>query len=64
MLSGVMLLWFLLTTLAVIFVAWDIRSTPESPVLKAGFVLITCYTGPFDAFLYVLGCREPFTGVA
>ena len=63
MLSGVMLLWFLLTTLAVIFVAWDIRSTPESPVLKAGFVLITCDTGPFGAFLYVLGCREPLPGL-
>jgi hypothetical protein len=63
MLSGVMLLWFLLTTVAVIFVAWDIRSTPESPVLKAGFILITCCTGPFGAFLYVLGCREPLPGL-
>jgi Domain of unknown function (DUF4396) len=63
MLSGVMLLWFLLTAMAVIFVAWDIRSTPESPVLKAGFILLTCYTGPFGAFLYVLGCREPLPGL-
>src|SRR5260370_2026255 len=63
MLSGVMLLWFLLTAMAVIFVAWDIQSTPESPVLKAGFVLLTCYTGPFGAFLYVLGCREPLPGL-
>src|SRR6266404_8086016 len=63
MLSGVMLLWFLLTAMAVIFVAWDIRSTPESPVLKAGFVLLTCYTGPLGAFLYVLGCREPLPGL-
>jgi hypothetical protein len=63
MLSGVMLLWFLLTAMAVIFVTWDIRSTPESPVLKAGFILLTCYTGPFGAFLYVLGCREPLPGL-
>ncbi len=49
--------------MAVIFVAWDIQSTPESPVLKAGFVLLTCYTGPFGAFLYVLGCREPLPGL-
>ena len=63
MLAGVMLLWFLLTAISVIFVAWDIRFTPESPVLKAGFVLLTCYTGPFGAFLYVLGCREPLPGL-
>jgi Domain of unknown function (DUF4396) len=63
MLSGVMLLWFLLAAISVIFVAWDIRSTPESPVLKAGFVLLTCYTGPLGAFLYVLGCREPLPGL-
>jgi hypothetical protein len=63
MLSGVMLLWFLLTALSVIFVAWDIQSTPESPVLKAGFVLLTCYTGPLGAFLYILGCREPLPGL-
>jgi hypothetical protein len=58
MLEGVMLLWFLLAALALLFVAIDIRSTPESPVLKWGFVLLTAYTGVFGAFLYVLGCRE------
>lgn len=63
MLSGVTLLWFVLTFLSVIFVAIDIRSTPESPVLKWAFVLITAYTGPFGAFLYVLGCREPLPGL-
>src|SRR5271170_856679 len=63
MLNGVMLLWFLLTAMAVAFVAIDIRSTPESPVLKIGFVLLTCYTGPVGAFLYVLGCREPLPGL-
>ena len=36
MLDGVMLLWFLLTAAALLFVAIEIRSTPESPVLKWG----------------------------
>ena len=57
-----MFLWFILTGLSVLFVALDIRSTPESPVLKWGFVLLTAYTGPVGAFLYVLGCREPLPG--
>jgi hypothetical protein len=63
MLQGVMLLWFVLTAMAVVFVAVDVRSTPESPVLKWGFVLLTLYTGPLGAFLYVLGCREPLPGL-
>jgi hypothetical protein len=62
MLDGVMLLWFVLAALAVLFVAVDIRSTPESPVMKWGFVLVTAYTGVIGAFLYVLGCREPLPG--
>jgi hypothetical protein len=57
-----MSLWFVLTALSVAFVAFDIRSTPESVVLKWGFVLVTLYTGPFGAFFYVLGCREPLPG--
>ena len=63
MLDGVMLLWFLLTALSLLYVVIDIRSTPESPVLKWGFVLLTAYTGPLGAFLYVLGCREPLPGL-
>ena len=63
MLEGVMLLWFILAALALLFVAIDIRSTPESPVLKWGFVLLTAYTGVLGAFLYVLGCREPLPGL-
>jgi hypothetical protein len=63
MLEGVMLLWFILAALALLFVAIDIRSTPESPVLKWGFVLLSAYTGVFGAFLYVLGCREPLPGL-
>lgn len=63
MLDGVMLLWFLLTALSLVFVVVDIRTTPESPVLKWGFILLTAYTGPLGAFLYVLGCREPLPGM-
>jgi hypothetical protein len=62
MLDGIMLLWFVLAALAVLFVAIDIRSTPESSVMKWGFVLVTAYTGVIGAFLYVLGCREPLPG--
>jgi Domain of unknown function (DUF4396) len=63
MLGGVILLWFVLTGLALLFVMLDIWSTPESRVLKWGFVLITAYTGVIGAFLYVLGCREPLPGL-
>ena len=63
MLDGVMLLWFVFTAASVLFVAIDIRTTPESPVLKWGFVLMTAYSGPLGAFLYVLGCREPLLGL-
>ena len=62
MIDGIVLFWFILTALGLVFVAFDIRSTPESPVLKWGFVLVTGYIGVFGAFLYVLGCREPFPG--
>jgi len=63
MLDGVMLLWFVLAAVSLLFVAIDIRNTPESPVLKWGFVLVTAYTGVVGAFLYVLGCREPLPGL-
>jgi hypothetical protein len=63
LIEGVMLLWFLLTALSVVFVAIDIPSTPEHPVMKWAFVLFTLYSGPFGAFLYVLGCREPPPGM-
>jgi len=58
MLDGVMLLWFLLTALSLLFVVVDIRATPESPILKWGFILLTAYTGPLGAFLYVLGRQD------
>src|SRR5262245_33157342 len=63
MIDGVMLLWFLLAAVSLLFVAIDIRTTPESVVMKWGFVLVTAYTGVVGAFLYVLGCLEPLPGL-
>ncbi len=63
LIDGVMLLWFFLTGLSLVFVALDIRNTPEHPVMKAAFILFTAYAGVFGAFLYVLGCREPLPGL-
>jgi hypothetical protein len=63
MLDGLMLLWFVLAAVSLLFVVVDIRTTPESPVMKWGFVLVTAYTGVVSAFLYVLGCREPLPGL-
>ena len=63
MLDGVMLLWFILVGISLLFVALDIPHTPESKILKWGFILVTAYTGPLGAFLYVLGCREPLPGL-
>ena len=62
MLAGVILLWFIEVVVAVAFVAWDIRRTPEAAVMKWGFVVFTAYSGLFGALLYVLSCREPLPG--
>src|SRR5262249_4433361 len=58
-----MVLWFVLAAASLLFDAVDSRPTPESAVLKWGFVLLTAYTGVIGAFLYVLGCREPLPGL-
>ncbi|MFD4261601.1 DUF4396 domain-containing protein [Streptomyces sp. NPDC058534] len=62
MLEGVMLLWFIQVVLGVLFVAIDIRTTPEATVMKWGFVIIIAFSGLFGALLYVLSCREPLPG--
>ena len=63
MLDGAMLMWWILTIPSFLFVVIDIsRTTPESPVLKWAFVILTAFTGPLGAFFYVLGCREPLRG--
>ncbi len=62
MIEGIILTWFVLTALSLIFVVIDIPKTPESIVLKWAFVILVIFTGPFGAFFYVLGCREPLKG--
>src|SRR5674476_1064736 len=63
MLDGVMLLWFAEVVASFVFVASDIKRTPESPVLMWGFVIVTLFTGPIGLVLYILSCREPLPGV-
>ncbi|NYI40343.1 hypothetical protein [Demequina lutea] len=63
MLDGIMLLWFAEVLTSFAFVAIDIARTPESPVLKWGFVIVTLFTGPIGLVLYILSCREPLPGV-
>ena len=58
LLESVMMIWFVLTAMAVLYVAIDIRHTPENPVMKWGFILITLFFGPVGALLYIFGCRK------
>ncbi len=51
MLDGVTLLWFLPSAASLLFVAIDLKTTPESQVMKWGFALVTAYTGVIGAFL-------------
>jgi hypothetical protein len=56
-------LWFLLTALALAYVAWDAFTvTPQPVIMKWGWLLMTLYTGPLGAVLYVLSCQEPAPG--
>lgn len=55
--------WFALTALSAAYVAWDaFRRNPEMTVMKWGWVLVTLYTGPIGAAVYVLSCQEPRPG--
>lgn len=55
--------WFGLTALAFVFVAWDLSTrTPEMKVMKWGWLLVILYTGPVGAGVYWLSCREPSPG--
>ena len=63
MLDGIMLLWLAEVVASFVFVASDIARTPESAVLKWGFVIVTLFTGPIGLVLYILSCREPLPGV-
>jgi hypothetical protein len=63
MIQGIMVLWFVQAILFTAFVAFDSRATPESPVLKWGFIIVTLYSGPIGLLLWVLACREPLPGL-
>jgi hypothetical protein len=55
-----LIVWFVLTGLSVIYVAWDaFTRNPELTVMKYGWVLVTLYAGPVAAAFYVLSCQEP-----
>lgn len=61
--DGTLIAWFALTVPSVAYVARDaFTRTPQPVVMKWGWILMTCYTGPVGAALYVLSCREPVPG--
>lgn len=63
LIDAALVVWFVLTALSVAYVAWDAwRRTPEMTVMKWGWVLVTLYTGPVGAAVYVLSCQEPSPG--
>lgn len=63
MLEGILILWFILTVLSLVYVAYDvIKVTPEAGVMKAAWILVTIYTGPIGLFFYLVSCKEPIPG--
>ena len=63
MIDVVLIVWFILVGLSTLYVAWDaFASNPELTVMKWGWILVTLYTGPVGAALYVLSCMEPGPG--
>lgn len=63
LIDNVLVVWFILTAFSVVYVAWDaFTNNPELKIMKVGWVLVTLYTGPVGAALYVLSCKEPSPG--
>ncbi len=63
MIDGAMLVWFILTAGCTMFIIWDsLTNGVTSWVQRAAWILVTAYTGPVGAFLYLLVCRRPFPG--
>lgn len=61
--DAALIVWFALTAISAAYVAWDaFRRNPEMTVMKWGWVLVTLYTGPIGAVVYVLSCQEPRPG--
>lgn len=60
LIDTVLIVWFSLTALSVVYVAWDaFTKNPELTVMKWGWLLVTLYIGPIGAALYILSCQEP-----
>lgn len=63
LLDAALVVWFVLTAVSAAYVAWDaFTRTPEMRVMKWGWLLVTLYTGPVGAAVYVLACQEPAPG--
>ncbi len=63
MLTGALLVWYVLTLGAVIFILWDQAvNTPSVGVMKLAWVLVILYTGPIGLFVYLLACRQHLPG--
>jgi|GEM_PF-778375 len=61
--DNILTVWFVLTALSVVYVVWDVlTNNPELTVMKWGWILVTLYTGPIAAALYILSCKEPAPG--
>lgn len=57
------LAWLALALASSAYVAWDaFFNNPELTVMRWGWLLVTLYTGPLGAALYVLSCKEPRPG--
>ncbi len=55
--------WVVLVILSVGYVAWDaFTRNPALRVMRYGWLLVTLYTGPIGAALYILSCKEPSPG--
>lgn len=61
--QGALLVWYLLTAGALVFLIWDLNTnTPAGRVMKLAWVLVVLYTGPIGLFIYLLSCRQPLPG--
>ena len=61
--DAILLVWFALTAISVIYVAYDsFFNNPEMKIMRIGWVLVTLYLGPIALFLYIMSCQEPEAG--
>lgn len=52
--------WLMAALASAAYVAWDaFLNNPELTVMRWGWLLVTLYTGPLGAALYVFSCKEP-----